>query len=163
YVAELLKALVPLQTSGTAGQSGFELVLYEHPKNPVPGLPGNSVERVFISAGKYSLAGQLALKRRCAKDRLDLFHSPFYPMPLGISWPVVLAFHDLIPCLVRGDTCPTLFLVKRGDRIAAPRASRITTVSDHTARAGTKILHVSPQKITATHNGVSHSDFHSKA
>ena len=163
YVAELLKALVPLQTSGTAGQSGFELVLYENPKNPVPGLPGNSVERVFISAGKYSLAGQLALKRRCAKDRLDLFHSPFYPIPLGISCPVVVTLHDLIPFLFRSDNWPKRFLIKRGYRIAATRASRIITVSDHTARDVTKILHVSPQKITAIHNGVSHSDFHSKA
>ena len=163
YVAELLKALVPLQSRGTAQQSGLELAVYEDPGNPVPGLPDNTVERIPVLAGKYSLAGQLAVKRRCPKDRLDLFHSPFYPIPLRTSCPVVVTLHDLIPFLFRSDHWPKHFLIKRGYRIAASRARRIITVSDHTARDVTKILHVSPHKVTTIHNGVSHSDFHSNA
>ena len=160
YVAELLKALVPLQTPGTAGRLAFELVLYENPKNPVPGLPGN-VERVFISAGKYSLAGQLALGNRCRLDHLNVFHSPFYPIPLKVSCPVMVTIHDLIPFLFRIENPLKRFAIKAGYRMAAASASRIIAVSNHTAQDITRILRTPLHRITSIHNGVSHSQFHS--
>src|SRR5437879_1720192 len=64
YVAELLNAMVPLQRD-------FDLVIYEDPKNPVPGMDGKSVERISVATGKYSLSGQIELAWRCKRDGLD--------------------------------------------------------------------------------------------
>jgi glycosyltransferase involved in cell wall biosynthesis len=154
YVAELLKALVLLQFQNASDQKRFELIVYEDLKNPVPGLFGDAITRVPLSTGKYSLASQLELKRRCEHDRIDLFHSPFYPMPLRVSCPVVVTLHDLIPFLFRTGNPLKQFVIKRAYRIAAARARRIIAVSNHTANDIKRILRVSTEKITAIHNGV---------
>src|ERR1700694_1374930 len=92
YVAELLKAMAPLQ-------QGFELIVYEHPANPVPGLQDLPLQRVPVRSGKYSLSAQLELARRQRRDELDVCHSPFYVVPLAVGCPVVVTLHDLIPFL----------------------------------------------------------------
>ena len=158
YVAELLNALVSLQSHSSSPD--FELVVYENPKNPIPGLPENSVARVPLSAGKYSLAGQMELKRRCEHDCLDVFHSPFYAMPVLVSCPLVVTFHDLIPFLFRTANPFKQFLIKSGYRVAAARSRQIIAVSSHTAEDTKRILRVSAQKITVIHNAVSGEEFH---
>lgn len=173
YVAELLQALACLQSRSTSGQKPFELFVYEDPKNPLPQLPPNplgppraafarhgmGVTRIPLSSGKYSLAAQLELRKCCQRDRLDIFHSPFYPIPLRASCPVVVTIHDLIPFLFRTENPLKQFIVKCGYRIAAARSSRIIAVSRHTAGDITRILRISQDKITAVHNGLGH-DFH---
>jgi len=154
YVAELLRALVSLQS-----ESDFELVAYEDPRNPVPTLEGSSAMRIPVAAGKYSPFGQTALKRRARLDRLDLFHSPFYPIPVRISCPVVVTIHDLIPFLFRTSNPLKELIVKSGYRVAA-RSSHIITVSQHTANDVRQILRVPPKKITVIHNAVSDLHFH---
>jgi len=153
YVAELLKALVPLQSAE------FELVIYEHAENPVHGLPANAVNRISIQSAKYSPFSHLELRQRAGKDQLDLFHSPFYPIPLGISCPVVVTLHDLIPFLFPVDNTLKRLAIKTGYRVAAARSRHIITVSDHTAADVQRILRVSPQKITAIHNAASSAHF----
>jgi glycosyltransferase involved in cell wall biosynthesis len=153
YVAELLKAMAPLQRD-------FDLVIYEDPKNPVPGLDGQQVERIPLDAGKYSLNGQIELARRCKHDRVDVFHSPFYALPLAASCPVILTLHDVIPFLFQIYGWPKQFLVKVGYRVAALRSAHIITVSKGTALDVQRILKVSPAKITAVHNAVSSAHFH---
>lgn len=162
YVVELLKALVPLQ-SCAKGQAGFELVVYEDPRNPVPGLTKGAVARAPLSSGKYSLAGQVEIKVRCQEDALDVFHSPFYPIPLRTSCPVVVTIHDLIPFLFRTANVAKQSVVKRGYKIAARRSSQIIAVSHHTAGDVQKILGTPRQKLTVIHNGVSEKEFHAKA
>ena len=154
YVAELLKALLCIQCE----EKTFELVVYEDPANPVPGL--NNVERIAFTAPKYSWRGQTALKRRCALDRLDVFHSPFYPIPVITSCPVVVTIHDLIPFLFPINTWLKQFMVRSGYRVAATRASKIIAVSEHTAKDIRKILWTSPKKIAVVHNAVSPQAFH---
>ncbi len=161
YVAELLKELVPLQNA-SGRRADFELVIYEDPENPVPGLPGNSVARVPLPAGKYSLLGQIELIELCRQERLDVFHSPFYAMPLRISCPVVVTFHDLIPFLFRTGNPLKQFLIKSGYRVAAARAREIIAVSGHTAQDIAKILKVPSKKISVIHNAVSREHFHAQ-
>ena len=160
YVAELLKSLVPLQGGGgaTPGGQPFELVVYEDPANPVPGLV--NVERIPLAELKYSWRSQTAFKRRCALDRLDVFHSPFYPIPLRMACPVVVTIHDLIPFLFPINTRWKQLLVKSGYRVAARRASKIIAVSQHTANDITKILRARREKIQVIHNAVSPEAFH---
>ncbi|MCU1309721.1 MAG: hypothetical protein JWO20_846 [Candidatus Angelobacter sp.] len=153
YVAELLRAMVPLQRD-------FDLVVYEDPKNPVPGLDSQSVERIPVSAAKYSVLGQTELAWRCKRDGLNVFHSPFYALPLAAPCPVVVSLHDLIPFLFQIYQWPKQLLIKAGYRTAALRSAHIITGSKHTAADVQKILKVSPEKITYVHYAVSNDNFH---
>ena len=157
YVAELLKALVPLQSSD------FELVIYENAENPVDGLPADAVKRIPVRSAKYSPFSHIELRRHTRKDQIDLFHSPFFPIPLGLSCPVVVTLHDLIPFLFPLGNKLKGAMIKFGYRTAAARSRRIITVSNHTAADVQKILHVSPQKIRAIQNAASAEHFHANA
>jgi len=152
YVAQLLRAMAVL--------GEVELVVYEHPRNPVPGLDGIRVERVPIAAPKYSINEQFAFSRRGRRDKLDVFHSPFYVVPIAVGCPVVVTFHDLIPFLFRIYSMPKQWMVKMGYRWAAKNAARIITVSHHTAADTERILKVPPGKIAAIPNAVSPDVFH---
>jgi glycosyltransferase involved in cell wall biosynthesis len=154
YVAELLNAMAPLQRD-------FDLVVYEEPKNPIPGLDGQSVERIPVGAGKYSLLGQTELAWRCNRDRLDLLHSPFYAVPLAAPCPIVVSLHDVIPFLFQIYQSPKQFLIKTGYWAAALRSAHIITVSKHTAADVQRILRVSSEKITAIPNAVYKVHFNS--
>jgi len=152
YVAQLLRAL--------AASREVHLIVYEDPRNPVPGLDRLGVERVAITAVKYSPAEQFAFYQRARRDKLDVFHSPFYVVPAAVGCPVVVTFHDLIPFLFRIYSAPKQWMVKIGYRWAAKHAARIIAVSQHTAMDARRILNVPPEKITVIPNGVSRDDFH---
>src|SRR5215472_4678371 len=145
HVAQLLRALAAIPGE-------IELVVYEDPKKPVGALDGLSVTRVAISAAKYSIAEQLALRGHIRQDRLDLFHSPFYIVPLAMACPVVVTFHDLIPFLFRIYSWPKREMVKMGYRAAARRAQHVNSVSGNTARDIRNILSVPEERITVVHN-----------
>src|SRR5258708_31812692 len=127
YVAELLRAMAQLSRD-------FELVVYEDPQNPVPGLDGLPIVRIQVCAPKYSISEQLELRRRCRQDKLDIFHSPFYVAPLGLHCPLVVTVHDLIPFLFRIYPRPKQWMVKMGYRAAVRRAERATAASWRTAQ-----------------------------
>ncbi len=152
YVAELLRAMAPLQTN-------MHLVVYEDAGNPVPGLERLPLERVPVDAGKYSLRGMRAMARRCRDDRLDVFHSPFYLSPLHAPCPVVVTIHDLIPFLFPIYAWPKRQMVKAGYRRAGRVAGEVIAVSQHTARDVERILKVASGQITVVHNACSHAEF----
>lgn len=153
YTLELLRAMSQIQ-------AGFELVAYENPVNPVPLEENSRIRKVALSSGRYSLSGQFELSTRCRRDRLDIFHSPFYVVPLAAGCPVVVTVHDLIPFLFRIASRPKQFLVKTGYRMAAAKAAHIITVSNHTASDLKNLLHVPANKITPIANAVRREVFH---
>jgi glycosyltransferase involved in cell wall biosynthesis len=153
YTLELLRAMSQIQ-------AGFELVAYESPANPVPLEENSRLKKVALSSGRYSLSEQVELSSRCRRDRLDIFHSPFYIVPLAASCPVVVTVHDLIPFLFRIASRPKQFLVKTGYRMAAAKAAQIITVSSQTACDLKKLLHVPENKITPIANAVRREVFH---
>jgi glycosyltransferase involved in cell wall biosynthesis len=152
YVAQLLRAVA---TSGEV-----DLVVYEDPRNPVPGLDGLRMERVPVTTPKYSLAEQFAFYGRARRDKLDVFHSPFYIVPVAVGCPVIVTFHDLIPFLFRIYSAPKQWVVKAGYRWAAKHSTRIITVSQHTAADSERILKVPPDKMTVIPNAVSRDEFY---
>lgn len=154
YVLELLKAFDELPKE-------VEVVVYEDPANPVPGLNGSHISRVPVRSSKYSLAGQFELKAHCKSAQIDVFHSPFYAAPLLLSCPLVVTIHDLIPFLFRIKAWPMQRLVKMGYRVAAFRAHHIITVSMNTARDVEGILGVAADRITPIHIAASQIPFHS--
>lgn len=155
YVAELLKAMAPLQ-------QGFELIVYEDPANSVSVLKNLPLQRIPVHSGKYSVSGQLELGRRLRRDGLDVFHSPFYVVPFLAGCPIVVTLHDLIPFVFDIDAWPKRSLVKMGYRAAALRSAHVITVSAHTARDVQKILGTPAEKISVVHNAVSFLEFHNR-
>lgn len=151
YVAELVRAMA------VVGQPAFELVVYEDPRNRVPQLDGQPVSRISVAAPRYSLAEQLELRHRARLDKLDVFHTPFYVMPLGLSCPVIVTLHDVIPFLFTIYPWPKSWAVKMGYRTAARRAQHIIAVSGNTAKDIREILKVPEERITVVHNGVRES------
>lgn len=154
YVAELLKTLVPRQGNE------FQLVMYESAGNPVPDLPANSLERIKVRSARYSPFSHLEFRQRARKDRLDLFHSAFYPIPLGLPCPVIVTLHDLIPFIFPAGSRLKNFAVKFGYRIAAAQSRAIIAVSAKTGADLERILQVDPEKITVVHNAASSLHFH---
>lgn len=144
YVQELLRAM--------AGSHAVELVIYEDAARRLPGLDASGVESIAVRAGKYSVAGQIELARRCRQDRLDVFHSPFYMAPLAASCPVVVTIHDLIPLLFPVYSRVKSALVKAGYRMAARKAEHIIAVSHHTAADVEEILGVGGARAIVVHN-----------
>jgi glycosyltransferase involved in cell wall biosynthesis len=152
YVAGLLRAMAVTNRK-------VDLVVYEHPRNPVPGLEGSSIMRVPVHAPKYSLAGQRELRTRAFDDKLDVFHSPFYPVPVALGCPVVVTIHDLIPFRFRLYPWPKQWIVRAGYRASVRRARHIISVSQHTADDLYGILGVSRKRVTVVHNAVPSHDF----
>jgi glycosyltransferase involved in cell wall biosynthesis len=141
YITGLLPALV---------RSGCELVVYIDPRNPVPGLDNLSLQTVPVFSRKYSPLATLEFRRREKRDKLDLFHSPFYAAPL-LNCPVVITIHDLIPFLFPIYSWPKQKMVRAGYHVAARRASHLIADSYCTATDIQRILSVSPDRISTVH------------
>jgi len=155
YVAELLRALVR--------RADCELIVYENPGNLVPGLDGLTGRRISVRSAKYSLAAQFELRRRIRQDKLDVFHTPFYMMPLAAGCPVVVTVHDLIPFLFKIYAWPKQWMVKLGYRAAASWAAHIIADSQNTANDIQRILRVPAERITTVHCAAPQDQFHPRA
>jgi glycosyltransferase involved in cell wall biosynthesis len=147
YVAGLLRALA-------AANREWDLVIYEHPQNPVPSLEGHGVTKVSVRAPKYSFSEHGELRSRVREDQLDIFHSPFYPIPIALGCPVVVTIHDLIPFRFRLYPWLKQWMVKTGYRSAVRRARHIIAVSQHTADDLRGLLAVPAEQVTVIHNAV---------
>src|SRR5262245_58458955 len=142
YVAELLRAMA-------AAPQTFEFVVYESPRNPVPGLSGKSLTRIPVQSSRYSIAEQWEMRRRAREDRLSLFHSPFYCAPIALNCPLVVTIHDLIPFLFPISSWPKQQIVKAGYQIATRRAAHVITDSENTAADVRRVLRIPPTRVTA--------------
>jgi len=144
YVAGLLSAMVQMSNE-------VELLVYEDPTNPLP-LPVNSqAQRIAIKAKRYSPAGQIELAQVCRQHRLDVFHSPFYVVPLLARCRVVVTIHDLIPFLFPIYSSIKRFMVRGGYRMAVRKADHIIADSNHTARDIERILGIESNRISVVH------------
>lgn len=89
YTDGLVRALAPLLDT--------DLMLYfqagDESENPLFGLDGPNIHRQVVDGWKQPGRTLWSLSRACARDRLDLFHSPGYFLPLWPG-PRVVTFHD---------------------------------------------------------------------
>lgn len=150
YIAGLLPALV---------RAGCELVVYADPRNPVPELDKLSLRIVPVSSGKYSPLATLEFRRLEKRDKLDLFHCPFYAAPL-LRCPVVVTIHDLIPFLFPIYFWPKQKMVQAGYRAAVKRAAHLVADSHRTAIDLQKLLGVAPDRISTVHLAADRNIFH---
>ena len=151
YIAGLLPALV---------RAGCELVVYIDPSNPVPGLNRLPVQTVPVLSGKYSPLATIEFRCLEKRDKLDLFHCPFYAAPL-LSCPVVLTIHDLIPFLFPIYSWPKQKMVQAGYRVMVKRAAHLIADSHCTATDIQKILSVTADRISTVYLAADQDIFHS--
>lgn len=144
YVSGLVGAMAQMQDQ-------VELVLYEDERNSVPLPSGLTLRRVPVKANRYSAAEQVNLARYCRADSLDVFHSPFYVVPIFAPCPVVVTFHDLIPFLFPIYPWAKQSLVRNGYRVAARKAAHIIADSENTAKDIENLLSIERERISVVH------------
>jgi glycosyltransferase involved in cell wall biosynthesis len=125
---------------------------------------GTHFELVQFNAGKYSVAEQLELPALIVRQRIDLFHSPHYVVPVLSRCPLVVTVHDLIH--LRTDLRPSItnrlqavyarIIVDRAVR----QAKRVVVVSEATrhdvethfprARGKTEVIYLGADAMPAT-------------
>ena len=130
-------------------------VVYTNPRRPstrldlAPVLGRANVEARPLPLDIYHPAEQPALALAAARDRLDLFYSPYFPAPLLAPCPVVTTVHDLIfdrvPEYGRGKW--VRFYYRPMMRLAARKARRVIAVSAATAADLREIYRVPEHKI----------------
>lgn len=148
YTAELLRAMARLNRD-------FNLVVFEDARNPVPGISELPVRRVALRSAKYSFAEQREIADCCRREKLDVFHSPFYMVPLMAHCPVVVTIHDLIPFFFPIYPMAKRAAVKLGYRMAGWKARHVIADSENTALDVQRILRVPGSRITAVPLAVS--------
>jgi len=153
YVENLLECMGKLE------DDDFDIVAYEHARNPVP-LVTQRIRKQTVKGAKYSIYGQLELANRCRIDGLDLFHAPFYIVPFAAPCPVVCTIHDLMAFLFPIYGSLHQSIVKLGYQAAVRKARHIIAISDTTKRDLSSILNVPPQRITRIYNAYSKSIYH---
>lgn len=83
---------------GLVAHGGCELVLYFRPgdevSNPLFGLRSAQIEHRTVDGWGQAGRTLVSLSRACARDDLDVFHSPGYFLPLWHG-PKVVTFHDI--------------------------------------------------------------------
>jgi glycosyltransferase involved in cell wall biosynthesis len=155
YIANLLEALGKLE------DEDFEVIVYESAINPVP-VEAPKLKKQLVKAGKYSPTGQVELAYRCRLDRIDVFHAPFYIVPLLATCPVISTIHDLMAFFFPLYGYLHQEIVRAGYRAAAWKSHRIIAVSQTTLEDVVSILHVPREKIRRVYNGYSKTMYHSK-
>jgi glycosyltransferase involved in cell wall biosynthesis len=106
-------------------------------------------------AKPYSIREMLFWRRELRRVPLDLFHAPHINIPVGVSVPIVVTMHDLIPLRYRGTINSWL-----GERYfglmsswAVSAAARVIAVSETTRRDLVNLLGANPAKIRTVGEG----------
>ena len=151
YIRCLLDGLVRLRT-----EDRFTLYLSREEHHDL--LPEGMDERfrVRMLPGTYSIKEQWVVPQAARADRLDLFHTPHYVVPLFLPCPCVATLHDLTyyrhPASLR--SLPAQSYYRLMHRVGHHRVARVITVSRTTARDLQQILGVPARKLQTVYMGV---------
>ncbi len=96
---------------------------------------------------------QVALRGLCAREKVDLLHSPYFASPLAPNVPTVVTIHDVIP-LVLPDygRAPHVRAYMALVSAAARRAAAILTVSETSKLDIVRVLGIPPERVHVTYN-----------
>ena len=104
---------------------------------------------------------QAVLPRHMARNKLDVFHSPHYTIPLKCRIPTVTTFHDMTffshPEV--HERSKVIFF-QRMIRLAADRASAIIAVSESTKKDTVRFLGLPEDRIDVVYEGVDTDFYH---
>jgi len=109
---------------------------------------GHVTER-RVSIPKYSIQEQTVFPRLVSKDRLDVFHIPFYVVPLCYAGKLVVTIYDLeqvlLPYCVQ--TWPAQLLIRSMIRLAVHKADQVITISENTRQDLMRVFQLTGKKI----------------
>ena len=109
-----------------------------------------------LTAPKQSMAEQVAVPLRLARERLDLVHAPHYVLPLAVSHPLVVTVHDVIHLLFPEFLTPFRRLIAgRLLALALRRARRVITPSRRTADDVARLYPFASRKLRVVSAGLS--------
>jgi glycosyltransferase involved in cell wall biosynthesis len=136
--------------------SPHELVLFAEKKIPIP-LPSRCRE-VILPPGPTLLWDQWKLPRQLKRERIDLFYSPYYKLPLLSFVPAVNQVLDLMylvfpPYLRALGRFGRLYYATIG-RACAHKAINVITASDHAKEDIIRLWRIRPEKIAVIPLGV---------
>ena len=152
YVAGLVEALT------RAGAEHHYVLFTRRPERYGPALPdldSSNVTRVAVDAPLTNLRQQVTLPLALRRQRLDLYHSPafFLPVVMPLLWrgPTVVSMFDVNFLRLReswraGRRATYLSLALQVP-VAARQTTRIITLSEASARDIARLLRMPPRKI----------------
>lgn len=125
----------------------------------------DNLKVVKVKYSPLSLYTLFWLHRKIKKEKIDLYHSPFFLAPLWAPCPVIITVHDLMglkfPDFFEGRNIPERLLARWFVRLFVPmalrRASKIIAVSDITGKELVNYLSLSGKKIEVIYEGVEFS------
>lgn len=140
----------------TGHDSTHELVLFAEKKLPIP--LSSRCRELTIPPGPTLLWDQWKLLRQLRRERIDLFYSPYYKLPLLSSIPAVNQVLDLMylafPPYVRAlGIFGRLYYATIG-RACALKAIAVITDSDHAREDIIRLWRIRPEKIAVIPLGV---------
>lgn len=99
----------------------------------------------------FGAAQQMALRQAARRERLHLYHSPYYLMPYALPCPAVVTVHDLIPHAMPGSLpdprLAPLYRLLVG--LAVRRAAHVIVDSQATREDLLRYRHVAPGRVTS--------------
>jgi glycosyltransferase involved in cell wall biosynthesis len=117
----------------------------------LPGLGAPNVRYVAVDAPLTNLRQQVTLPLALRRQRLDLYHSPAFFLPLGWRGPAVVSIFDVTFLRLRESWKPGRRVMYLSLALQAPlaarQARRIITLSRHSARDIARLLRVPLDKI----------------
>lgn len=127
--------------------------------------PNKNVKIVRWGYPPFSLKSILLLHKLLAKERIDVFHSPFCVIPLLAKCPQVMTVHDLMAIKYPGFFAGRRFLARIFGRtyfkifmtLSLKKAKAILAVSKQIKEDLIDFMPNTQHKITVTHEGVEES------
>lgn len=151
YIRNLIAGLAALGTGDR-----FTLYLaWEEQRDALPAGLGDRF-RVRMLPGTFSVREQWVVPRAAAADRIELFHTPHYVVPLFLPCPCVATLHDLTyyrhPASLR--SLPAQSYYRLMHRVGHRRVARVICNSNATARDLRQILKIPEQKLQTIYMGI---------
>ncbi len=159
YIRNLAENLVKIDK-----KNEYVLFCLTKDKDKILHFVQNDKLRVVIADIRWhTLEEQIKFPQILEKEQLDLVHFPYFSVPFFYNKPFVVTIHDLILHHFptgQASTLPYLlfasklfgykYLIKK----AAQKAKKVITVSEATKKEIVDHLHIEPEKIVVTYEGV---------
>jgi len=150
YVYELLRCLAV-----TPSEHEFFLVVNSRSPLEKESWPAN-FHLEYVRANWISFREQWELPRLLRRIRADLFHAPSFVAPIVCPCRLVMTIHDLNHLVLPQFYTPLhQFYYQFFVRSCIRRSEYILTVSNFSKTEIVRTLHLDPEKVFVTYNGVS--------
>lgn len=157
YIRNVIAELAVIDTKNT-------YIVFLSPDTFETFVPPNAKwEKRLCTVHWHTIKEQLIMPKIFSNEHLDLLHVPYFNVPIFYSKPFIVTIHDLTILHVatgKATTLPKpLYWIRRIGyqlivRLGVLRATHIIAVSESTKNDIVQSLHINPQKISVTYEGV---------